>query len=122
MKRDKKRTKTQSSCSSLPTASRPKRQQITGKLSVEGPPVCPKLAAANGSSISGCAVMQIGTYSDFLSAASIAANLRSTCDLERGAPEFSTQLFQAGTPHAGHRTDEACLGVSSLFLISDRIR
>src|SRR5258708_22082633 len=47
--------------------------------------------------------------------ASIAANFRSMCDSERGAPEFSTQRFPAPTPHVGHATEDNCLGVSSLF-------
>src|SRR5258708_29718899 len=47
--------------------------------------------------------------------ASIAANFRSMCDSERGAPEFSTQRFPAATPHVGHATEDNCLGVSSLF-------
>src|ERR1700674_5321720 len=52
----------------------------------------------------------------------MAANFRSTCDSERGAPESSTQLSPGATPHVGHRTDATCLGVSSLFFISDSIR
>src|SRR6266446_1565387 len=47
--------------------------------------------------------------------ASIAANFRSTCDSERGPPEFSTQRFPAATPHVGQGTEDNCLVVSSLF-------
>jgi hypothetical protein len=35
----------------------------------------------------------------------------------RGAPEISTQLFPASTPHVGQGTEYNCLGVSSLFFI-----
>src|SRR5258708_2613462 len=47
--------------------------------------------------------------------ASIAANFRSTCDSERGAPEFSTQRSRTAAPHVGQGTEDICLGVSSLF-------
>jgi hypothetical protein len=45
----------------------------------------------------------------------MAANFRSTCGSERGAPECSTQLSPAETPHAGQGTEDNCSGVSSLF-------
>src|ERR1700674_1432667 len=49
--------------------------------------------------------------------AAMAANFRSTCDSERGAPECSTQHFPAAEPHVGQATDNTCWGVSSLFFI-----
>jgi hypothetical protein len=49
--------------------------------------------------------------------ASEAANVRSMCGFERGAPESSTQRFPAATPHVGQGTEDNCLGVSSFFFI-----
>jgi len=51
------------------------------------------------------------------SMASIAANFRSTCGSERGAPDCSTQLSPAATPHVGQGTEDNCSGVSSFFFI-----
>ena len=51
----------------------------------------------------------------FVSIASAAANFRSTCDSERGAPECSTQHSPAAAPHVGQGTEDTCLDVSSLF-------
>jgi len=56
-------------------------------------------------------------HSDFPSMVSIAANFRSTCGSERGAPECSTQGSPAATPHVGHGTEDNCSGVSSFFFI-----
>src|SRR5260370_31640106 len=47
--------------------------------------------------------------------ASTAANFRSRCGSERGAPEYRKQRCPAATPQVGHATEEKCLGVSSLF-------
>jgi hypothetical protein len=52
-----------------------------------------------------------------LSIAARAANLRSTCDVERRAPECSAHRFRAGTPHVGQGTETVCLGVSAPFFI-----
>src|SRR5579859_1478330 len=49
--------------------------------------------------------------------ASMAANFRSACASERGAPECSTQHSPGGTPQVGHGTEDICLGVSSFFFI-----
>ena len=49
--------------------------------------------------------------------AAIAANFRSTCDSERGAPESITQRFPAAELQVGQATDNSCWGVSSLFFI-----
>jgi len=49
--------------------------------------------------------------------ASKAANFRSTCACERGAPECSSQHFPVGAPHVGQGTEDICFSVSSLFFI-----
>jgi hypothetical protein len=63
----------------------------------------------------------IGIWPDFLAAASKAANFRSKRDSEGGAPECSTQLSAAATPHVGQGTENTCLGVSSFLFHSDRV-
>jgi hypothetical protein len=45
----------------------------------------------------------------------MAANLRSTCGAERGAPECSSQRSPTAAPHVGHVTPDICLGVSSFL-------
>src|ERR1700675_3413540 len=40
------------------------------------------------------------------SIASMAQNFRSTCGAVRGAPECSTQLLPAATPHVGQGTED----------------
>jgi len=49
--------------------------------------------------------------------ASMAQNFRSTCGAERGAPESSTQLFPAVTPHVGQGTEDNWFAVSFLLFI-----
>src|ERR1700683_5215621 len=44
----------------------------------------------------------------FLSMASMAANSRSKCGLERRAPESSSQGCPTETPHVGQGTEDAC--------------
>jgi CRP/FNR family cyclic AMP-dependent transcriptional regulator len=66
----------------------------------------------------------INTYDQggihFFSIASAAANFRSTCGSERGAPECSTQRSPAATPHVGQGTEDNCSGVSSfLFILTE---
>ena len=45
----------------------------------------------------------------------MAASFRSTCDSNRGRPEFSTQRLRAETPHVGHGMEAICLSVSAFF-------
>jgi hypothetical protein len=66
----------------------------------------------------------INTYDQggihFFSIASAAANFRSTCGSERGAPECRTQRSPAATPHVGQGTEDNCSGVSSfLFILTE---
>jgi hypothetical protein len=53
----------------------------------------------------------------FLSIASTAKSFRSTCDSERGEPDCSRHRLRGAAPHVGHRTENNCFVVSSLFFI-----